>query len=63
VGQTKLRLKEGAKLGFKKALITQGPKDLGLKISGLQIIGVNSVREALGKLFGKGKNKEAVEKS
>jgi DNA repair protein RadA/Sms len=53
VGQTELRLKEGAKLGFQRALIAPGPKDLGFKISGLQIIGVNTVREALAQLFGR----------
>ena len=55
VGQTELRLKEGAKLGFQRALLAQGPKkDPGFKGSELEVIGVSTVREALAKLFGKG---------
>jgi DNA repair protein RadA/Sms len=57
VGQTELRLKEGAKLGFQRAMLAQGPKkDPGFKGSELEVIGVNTVREALAKLFGKGGN-------
>lgn len=53
VGQTELRLKEGAKLGFQRAMIAPGPKDNGFKMSGLQLIGVSTVREALATLFGR----------
>jgi len=30
-------IKEGAKLGFQRALLTQGPKDPGFKLSELQL--------------------------
>jgi DNA repair protein RadA/Sms len=53
VSQTALRLKEGAKLGFQRALIARGQKDSGLKMRELQIDEVGSVREALAKLFGR----------
>jgi DNA repair protein RadA/Sms len=53
VSQTALRLKEGAKLGFQRALIARGQKDSGLKMSELQIDEVGSVREALQRLFSK----------
>ena len=54
VSQTELRLKEGSKLGFQRALLAR-PKDSGFKMSELQLIGVSTVQEALAKLFGKGK--------
>ena len=53
VSQTALRLKEGAKLGFQRAVIARGQKDSGLKMSELQIEAVGSVREALQRLFNK----------
>ncbi|MBM4288012.1 MAG: DNA repair protein RadA [Deltaproteobacteria bacterium] len=53
VGQTELRLKEGAKLGFRRALMARGQKDLGLMLKELQISEVGGVREALAKLFKK----------
>jgi DNA repair protein RadA/Sms len=55
VSQTELRLKEGAKLGFQRALLARSRKDSGIKKSKLQIDEVSSVREALEKLFGKGR--------
>ena len=59
VSQTELRLKEGAKLGFRRALMARGRKDPSSKVSGLQLIGVSTVREALAKLFGKENKGEA----
>ncbi len=63
VGQTELRLKEGAKLGFKRALISRGQKDPGLKMSELQIVEVSRVREILARLFGRGTKGETINKS
>jgi DNA repair protein RadA/Sms len=60
VGQTELRLKEGAKLGFRRALLAQGPqKDPGFKLPDLELTGVSTVREALAKLFGRENKGEA----
>ncbi len=62
VGQTELRLKEGAKLGFQRALLARGQKDPALKMSELQLVEVSSVREALAKLFGKAGKQSAGNK-
>jgi DNA repair protein RadA/Sms len=52
VSQTELRLKEGAKLGLRRALISRGRKDIDIKKSEIETIRVSTVREALAKLFG-----------
>ena len=63
VSQTELRLKEGAKLGFQRAVLAKRQKDSGSKKSELQLDEVSSVKEALGKLFGKGEKEEVKIKS
>lgn len=50
VGQTELRLREGAKLGFRRALCAR-PAGLAGEVAGLQLLAVGSVREALARLF------------
>jgi DNA repair protein RadA/Sms len=52
VSHTEVRLKEGAKLGFRRALVARGGKGPKQSASGLQVEEVASVREALAKLFG-----------
>ena len=51
VGQTALRLREGAKLGFKRALMARNRLGDPEPAGGLELLPVASVREALARLF------------
>ena len=50
IGQAELRLKEAKKMGFKRALLPKNNVDT-LKKSKMNLIGVNSIKEALDVLF------------
>ena len=54
VGQTDLRLKEGVKLGFRRALIPRHRQDQAAAVGDLEIVEVGRVQEALAQLFGPG---------
>lgn len=52
VSQTELRLKEGAKLGFQRALIARFQPGAGSLSPGIKVAAVKNVGEALAALFG-----------
>jgi len=54
VSQADLRLKEGVKLGFRKALIARHRQDQTAAVGDLQVMEVGRVQEALTHLFGPG---------
>lgn len=54
VSQADLRLKEGVKLGFRRALLARRRPDQALNCGELQVIEVGRVQEALAQLFGPG---------
>ncbi|AEB10762.1 DNA repair protein RadA [Desulfobacca acetoxidans] len=51
VAQTEVRLQEGAKLGFRRALLAKGQRNQLRSVKDLQILEISSVREALRRLF------------
>ena len=50
IGQAELRLKEAMKMGFKRALLPANNTGR-LKVKGMTLVGVSSIREALDELF------------
>ncbi len=51
VGQPETRLKEAAKMGFKRALMPKNNVDKLKNIKNIDLIGVNSIKEAFDVLF------------